>query len=99
MAQERIETRLHVEADLAEDATLGLDHGRAHFLRSVLRLSSGARLALFNGRDGEWLARIDALGKGWASLVVESKRRDQPDRNIAKPSRQGKDRWQLAIGP
>ena len=29
-----------------------------------------AALAVFNPRDGEWLARIEALGKGWCSLAV-----------------------------
>jgi 16S rRNA (uracil1498-N3)-methyltransferase len=77
MAMTRIATRLYVDDPLGAERTLGLDHGRAHFLRSVLRLSRGAHLALFNGRDGEWLARIDGLGKGWASLVVESRRRPQ----------------------
>ncbi len=75
--RERIETRLFVEADLAEGAIVGLDHARAHFLRSVLRLSRGARVAVFNGRHGEWLACIEGLGKGWASLLVESQRRSQ----------------------
>ncbi|MCG8360832.1 MAG: 16S rRNA (uracil(1498)-N(3))-methyltransferase [Kiloniellales bacterium] len=75
----KIETRLYVEDDLHESATIGLDHGRAHFLRSVLRLGQGARVALFNGRDGEWQARIDGLGKGWASLQVEHQRRPQTD--------------------
>ena len=75
--RERIETRLFVEADLAEGAIVGLDHARAHFLRSVLRLSRGARVAVFNGRHGEWLARIEGLAKGWASLLVESQRRSQ----------------------
>ena len=70
-------TRLHVEDDLAEGRSVGLDHARAHFLRSVLRLGAGAPVALFNGRDGEWSARIDALGKGWASLSVETRRRAQ----------------------
>ena len=77
MAMTRIATRLYVDDPLEAERTLGLDHGRAHFLRSVLRLARGAQLALFNGRDGEWLARIDGLGKGWASLVVESRRRPQ----------------------
>ena len=77
MTGEKIETRLHVEDDLAAGTTVGLDHARAHFLRSVLRLGRGARLALFNGRDGEWLARLDGLGKGWASLAVERQRRAQ----------------------
>ena len=77
MGGARIETRLYVEDDLAADRSLGLDHARAHFLRSVLRLGRGAAVALFNGRDGEWLGRIEGLGKGWASIVVESRRRDQ----------------------
>jgi len=75
VTDDRIATRLYVEDDLREGRTLGLDHARAHFLRSVLRLARGAVLAVFNERDGEWRARIDGLGKGWASLVVEARRR------------------------
>ena len=70
-------TRLWTEEDLGPGLTLGLDHARAHFLRSVLRLERGAPVALFNGRDGEWLARIEGLGKGWCSLAVEAQRRPQ----------------------
>lgn len=77
MAARRIETRLYLDEDLAEGRTLGLDHARAHYLRSVLRLARGAELALFNGRDGEWLARLDGLGKGWASLTVGARLRAQ----------------------
>ncbi len=79
---ERIETRLFVEEPLAEGVPVGLDHGRARYLRSVLRLSPGARLALFNGRDGAWVARLEGLGKGWASLTVETliqAQRPEPD--------------------
>ncbi len=66
----RTPTRLYVDDDLAEGRELGLDHARAHYLRSVLRLSRGAELAVFNARDGEWQARIDGLGKGWCSLTL-----------------------------
>ncbi len=79
---ERIETRLFVECDLSAGQVVGLDSPRAHYLRSVLRLRSGALVALFNGRDGAWLARIEGLGKGWASLNVEhlmTEQRDEPD--------------------
>lgn len=72
---EKIATRLYLEEPLAAGREVGLDHARAHFLRSVLRLSRDARVALFNPRDGEWLARIDALGKGWCSLEVLERRR------------------------
>lgn len=77
MAQPKIATRLYVEQALEEDQPLGLDHAQAHFLRSVLRLESGALLALFNGRDGEWLAEIEGLGKGWASLRLRERLREQ----------------------
>ncbi|MDZ7714502.1 MAG: 16S rRNA (uracil(1498)-N(3))-methyltransferase [Rhodovibrio sp.] len=77
MSEPRIATRLFVDQPLGEGQTVGLDHQQAHFLRSVLRLSTGAELALFNGRDGEWRARVDALGKGWASLAVVERRRAQ----------------------
>ena len=72
-----IETRLYVTAPLAEAAVLGLEAAHAHYLRSVLRLGAGEAVALFNGRDGEWLARLDGIGKGWASLVVERQTRAQ----------------------
>jgi 16S rRNA (uracil1498-N3)-methyltransferase len=82
MDETRIETRLHVADDLDAGREVGLDHSRAHFLRSVLRLSRGAPIAVFNARDGEWLARIDGLGKGWCSLAIERQRREpapEPD--------------------
>ncbi len=75
MAEQRIETRLYLAADLAPGAGLRLDPARAHFLRSVLRLEAGARLAAFNARDGEWLARIEGLGKGWCAVRIETLRR------------------------
>ncbi len=78
---DRIETRLYVPESLAVPS-LGLDAARAHYLRHVLRLERGARLAVFNARDGEYAARIDGFGKGWCTLTVEEKRREpvpEPD--------------------
>jgi 16S rRNA (uracil1498-N3)-methyltransferase len=74
---EHPKTRLYVESDLADGISVGLDAARAHFLKSVLRLPVGARLALFNGRDGEFLARIDGFGKGWCSVATEARLRPQ----------------------
>ena len=75
--EKKIATRLFVEEPLTQGVKIGLDHARSHFLRSVLRLGQDVRLAVFNGRDGEWLARIEGLGKGWASLEVLEQRRPQ----------------------
>lgn len=79
----KIETRLHVGAHIEAGTALGLDHAGAHFLRSVLRLKPGAMLAVFNGQDGEWLARIDGIGKGWCSLeVTELRRLPEPEPDL-----------------
>jgi len=56
-------TRLYVTADLGAGMTLTLDEGQAHYLLHVLRAKAGNLVALFNGRDGEWLAEIAAAGK------------------------------------
>ncbi|WP_119167719.1 16S rRNA (uracil(1498)-N(3))-methyltransferase [Algihabitans albus] len=81
MVRDKVATRLYVEDDLANGQIIGLDQGRAHFLRTVLRLKAGARVALFNGRHGEWSAVLEGLGKGWASLAIGDQRRVQ----VAEP--------------
>jgi 16S rRNA (uracil1498-N3)-methyltransferase len=69
--------RLYVAADLAAGQSVELSAGQAHYLRSVLRLGGGAEIALFNGRDGEWRGRIDAIGKGRCSAALEEQTRRQ----------------------
>ena len=69
--------RLYVVDDLAPERVLGLPADQAHYLRSVMRGRQGQQITLFNGRDGEWQARIEGLGKGWASLAVGERRREQ----------------------
>lgn len=73
---DRISARLFVDAAL-DVPTLGLDAPRTHYLRHVLRLEKGDRIALFNGRDGEVAARIEGFGKTWASVAIEERRREQ----------------------
>jgi len=70
-------TRLYVASDLASGLSIGLAPEQAHYLHNVLRLDSGAALALFNGRDGEWQGRIDGVGKGWCSVTVGEQTRKQ----------------------
>ena len=70
-------TRLYVTTDLAGGLSIGLEPSQAHYLRTVLRLEKGAVVALFNGRDGEWLGRIDAVGKGWCSVSLFEQSRPQ----------------------
>lgn len=56
-------TRLYTGADLATDTVCALESGPAHKLRVVLRAQVGDTILLFNGRDGEWLARLTQMGK------------------------------------
>jgi 16S rRNA (uracil1498-N3)-methyltransferase len=75
---ERRTPRLYVADGLASGAEIELDRAQAHYLRSVLRLGTGAAVALFNATNGEWLCRISEIGKG-ASLAVERQLRE-PER-------------------
>jgi 16S rRNA (uracil1498-N3)-methyltransferase len=69
--------RLYVEADLAAGVEVELTPDQAHYLGGVMRLAAGAALLLFNGRDGEWQARLQALSKRRASALVEQATRAQ----------------------
>ncbi len=74
---ERPRARLYVEHDLAEGVDVGIGPAQAHYLKNVLRLGGGDAVALFNGRDGEWLARVEELAKGSGSLTATQCRRPQ----------------------
>ena len=51
--------------------------GQAHYLGAVMRRQTGDAVRLFNGRDGEWLARIATLRRDRATLAVERVLRPQ----------------------
>jgi 16S rRNA (uracil1498-N3)-methyltransferase len=71
--------RLHVEAHLAADAVIQATEGQAHYLGGVMRRSIGDPVHLFNGRDGEWQARIASLARGRATFNAETLVRPQSD--------------------
>jgi 16S rRNA (uracil1498-N3)-methyltransferase len=68
--------RLFVRTPLGEGAAVELDAAQANYLGNVLRLGEGARLLLFDGSSGEWLARVAAVSRKRMSLKVERKTRD-----------------------
>ena len=70
--------RLYVAEDLGEGRTIDAGRDQSHYLLTVLRLEVGAELLLFNGRDGEWRARLDSPAKKKAVLVTLNRERDQP---------------------
>ena len=71
---DKIHARLYVDDDLP-NAAVALDEPRTHYLRNVLRLSPGDAIALFNGRDGEFGAKIAEVGKRGATLEIGARRR------------------------
>lgn len=70
--------RLHVGDRLRSGARLELGPMQSHYLRDVLRLKSGNKVLVFNGLDGEWEARLEAVGSRSAALFVEQQMRPQP---------------------
>ena len=55
--------RLFVPQDLAQGIAVEASPEQSHYLIHVLRMAEGAELLVFNGRDGEWLARVAAKTK------------------------------------
>jgi 16S rRNA (uracil1498-N3)-methyltransferase len=72
------QARLYVEHPLKAGAAVALHSDAANYLRSVLRLKSGDTVLLFNGKDGEWSATLDAAGKRSLSALVGEQARPQP---------------------
>ena len=70
--------RLFVPDDLARGAAFDAAPEQAHYLAHVLRMGEGAELLAFNGRDGEWLARIAARSKKAVRLEAVEPTRPQP---------------------
>jgi len=68
--------RLFVRQPLGEGAAVELDPGQANYLGNVLRLGEGAELLLFDGRSGEWRARIARAGRKRMALAVECRTRE-----------------------
>jgi len=70
LAERRV--RLHVDHPLGQGQTVPLSQGQAHYLGNVLRLGPDALVRLFNGRDGEWRARLVEVGRKGGAAVAEA---------------------------
>jgi 16S rRNA (uracil1498-N3)-methyltransferase len=68
--------RLYLDSPLSEGSRVTLERAQSHYLQDVLRLGDGDGVLVFNGRDGEWLARLEG-GKRTATLQVDSQNRAQ----------------------
>jgi 16S rRNA (uracil1498-N3)-methyltransferase len=69
--------RLYVASDLGPGLTHACDASETNYLASVLRLDVGAEVLLFNGRDGEWLARMVEVSRRTCRLTAVERNRQQ----------------------
>lgn len=86
-----------VETPLSRGVRVELDSAQANYLGNVMRLKEGARLLLFDGASGEWLAEVDQAGKRRMALTVIEPTREQegvPDLWLAfAPVKKGRVDW------
>jgi 16S rRNA (uracil1498-N3)-methyltransferase len=69
--------RLFVKSPMSAGAEIALSPEQAHYLGNVLRLKPDDHVLVFNGVDGEWCARLTAVGKKKAQIAVEHQTRPQ----------------------
>ena len=64
-----VAARLWVGASIGKGAIILATAPQNHYLRHVLKISDGERVAVFNGSDGEWLAEVRFSGRRGCSLL------------------------------
>jgi len=74
---ERTAQRLFLEARLQAGERIACSPEQANYLLNVLRLGADARILVFNGRDGEWRARLVDVGKRRCALECVERTREQ----------------------
>jgi 16S rRNA (uracil1498-N3)-methyltransferase len=72
--------RLYVTGDLGPGVSTTPEASQSHYLANVLRMGEGSELLVFNGRDGEWLARVALKSKKAVELTAIEQTRPQPPR-------------------
>ncbi len=82
-------TRVHVDQPLAPDSRVALEGAAANHVRRVLRLDAGDALLVFDGRGGEYEARIEGLRKDTVLLTVGAHHRIERESPLAITLAQG----------
>jgi len=87
-------TRLYIKQAFISGADIFLDEKQTHYLANVLRQQAGNSLVVFNGEDGEWIAKIAFLNKKRVTLILQKQLRSQKNAPdlwlLAAPLRSGK---------
>jgi 16S rRNA (uracil1498-N3)-methyltransferase len=70
--------RLYVSADLSQNTPIEATPEQFNYLANVLRMTEGANVLLFNGRDGEWQAGLSFPTRKRILLTPTEQARPQP---------------------
>lgn len=73
--------RIYTDQPLSEGGSLSLEGDVHHYLRNVMRVAPGQAVRIFNGRDGEYVARLEKIDKRHIETTIENKIREQRDRD------------------
>jgi len=71
--------RLFVAAPLSKGVAAEATPDQYNYLANVLRMGDGAEILVFNGRDGEWKARLSLPTRKRIMIVPEEQTRPQPE--------------------
>lgn len=69
--------RLFIRQPLALNKEIKIEGPQASYLVRVLRMQEGAEILLFNGQDGEWLAKLITIGKKFVVVQLTHQERLQ----------------------
>lgn len=71
--------RLFVDQPLRNDAGVEANSEQFNYLANVLRMTDGTEILLFNGRDGEWKAKLTFPTRKKIQLLPMEQTRPQPE--------------------
>jgi len=73
----KAKVRLYMDVPLNGGAVITPSADDAHYMLKVMRMGVGDHVALFNGKDGEWLAAITQASKKSLTLTANEQLRPQ----------------------
>ena len=91
--------RLFVPGPLHEGASVSIEGPQAHYLARVMRVREEDAVVLCDDLTGEWIARVQAVGKRDVALSVETRTRPReqvPDFTLCTALLK-KDRFDLVL--
>ena len=65
--------RIYTQHSLNSDNHITLTSSQIHYLKNVLRIKINDYIRIFNGLDGEWLAKVQTIKKKEIDLILEKK--------------------------